>query len=271
MNKDIYAEIRSELGKLKPQLFNLYFEDSEFKKYFLGDEIAFDFLFYSGLFRKYQIQPRGAIYLGGHKGELLLQFILSGFAEIIIVEPLPELFEQLQVKVDLINRLLNCYGHFLEEKPISSIEAVQCAVSNQDGSAEFYVTADSYLGSLFKPKTKTFEEQELVADATVTNRIVVPTRTVDSIIKQSAKRFSDFNFLYINVQGAELKALEGAQETLDHIDYIYLEKNLVSRYENSNSPEEVEHFIVEHNFVKLWEYLDRGWGVKFSLYLKNNT
>ncbi|NEN95813.1 MAG: FkbM family methyltransferase [Moorea sp. SIO3I7] len=270
MPKDIYT-IFSELATLKQDLFKSYFEDQEIKEFFLGEEIAYDFFFYPAIFRKYQIKPRGALYFGGHKGELLLQFILVGFTDIIIVEPVPELFEQLQVKIEQIHRLLNCYGDLINDKPISSIEAVQCAVSNENGSAEFHVTSNSYIGSLFKPNAKVFEEQEIFTDATVNKRIIVPTRTVDSIIKQSSKNFSDFNFLYLNTQGAELQALESAEKTLAHIDCIYLEKDIAPRYENLNSVEEIDRFILERNFVKEWEYLDERWGVAFSFYVKTKT
>lgn len=197
-----------------------------------------------------------------------MNFILLGFADIIIVEPVPDLFKQLKEKIDLINRLLKNYGYLLDQNPVSSIEAVQCAISNKCTSTDFYVTSDSYLGSLLQPKTEVFEEQELFADATVSKRIIVPTLTVDSMIKQSSKSFSDFNFLYMNIQGSELSALEKAEETLTHLDCIYLEKNIVSRYENCPSPDEIDNFLLEQNFIKEWEYTDRRWGGCFSFYVK---
>ncbi|MEO1558602.1 MAG: hypothetical protein AAFS12_02870, partial [Cyanobacteria bacterium J06632_19] len=164
INKNIDAEITRKLGKLKLQIFDSYFEDLELKKLFLGEEIAYDFFFYPALFKKYQIKPRGAIYLGGHKGELLLQFILLGFSDILIVEPMPNLFKELKGRIDLINNLLNIYGDLLDGKPLSSIEAVQSAISNESTTKDFYVTSDSYIGSLLEPKTKAFEEQEIVTE-----------------------------------------------------------------------------------------------------------
>ncbi|MEM7065923.1 MAG: FkbM family methyltransferase, partial [Cyanobacteria bacterium P01_B01_bin.77] len=124
------------------------------------------------------------------------------------------------------------------------------------------------IGSLLEQKTEAFEEQEIVSDATVKNRIIVPTLTVDEMIKQSSKSFSDLNFLYMNIQGSELSALEKAEETLTHLDYIYLEKNIVSRYENCPSPDEIDNFLLEHNFIKEWEYIDQRWGGGFSFYVK---
>ncbi|NEO80255.1 FkbM family methyltransferase [Moorena sp. SIO4G3] len=267
-SKDFDLNFFDNLALLKQQLFDLYAQDEYFKKYFLGQEILYDFFLFPTIFRKFQIQPRGVLYLGGHKGELLLQFCLSGFINILVVEPIPELLQELNVKIDITKHLLESYELLFEEKLINSIESVQCAIGNKNELGDFYVMKDNSLSSVFRPNTKVFKEQEHSLDSQINNCIVVPIKTIDNIIQESSQAFSDFNFLYLNVQGAELRALEGAKETLNHLDCIFLEKNFVARYENSPTPEELDQFILESNFIKAWEYHEKHYGVGYSFYMK---
>lgn len=68
IKKNIDAKILSELGALKLQIFNSYFEDLELKKHFLGEEILYDF---------FSIQH----YLKNIKLSLGEQYILVGTKE----------------------------------------------------------------------------------------------------------------------------------------------------------------------------------------------
>lgn len=268
METKIHDQSPKALSDLKQQLFSLRFDDPDTRKHLLEGPY-YDVLLYDGLFRRYGCKPRGALYLGAHKGEMLWTLVLLGFKHVLLVEPQPDLFKRLQKNVALVEQLLQCYDDFVDGEPKASIQAVQCAVSDSNSEATFYVTSESMLSSLSKPLTESLAQPSYsVQDATVTREITVPTQTLDHLVAQSSGSPSDFNFLYMNIQGAELQALEGASEILPHLDCIYLENNLVSRYESCPEPEEIDTFLKTSHFHKAWGLRDLEYGTSYDLYVK---
>ena len=82
--------------------------------------------------------------------------------------------------------------------------------------------------SLFKPIT----EAIIALDGSITSQLTLPSRTLDTVVTESGWEAADFNFMHMNIQGAELMALKGGKKTLSHLEGVLLEKNLVSRYED---------------------------------------
>lgn len=263
------AKLTQELLDLKGKILPEYFAEPTIQTMF-NQEIVYDFLLYDRLLGKYGCQRRGAIYLGGHKGEMLLALVLLGFKKIIVVEPQPELFQKLQERIALINQFLNSYERLIGGLEFTSIEIFQAAVGAIDGEAELYVTSESKLSSLFKPKEKVINEDTSYSEVTVSNKIIVPLKTIDSLIEESSGELSDFDFLYMNIQGSELNALEGAKETLSQLDAIYLEKNMIPRYEACPDSEEIDPYLIDRNFANVWGYLVEKYGVRFDLYINQN-
>lgn len=263
---DFQSKLTSELIDFKKQIFSRYFDDPKVKENF-EKEIYYDFFLYDRLFRRYQCQRRGAIYLGGHRGEMLLTLLLLGFNKIIVVEPQPELFKQLQETITLVKKLLSGYDKLLGNQETTLIEAVQCAVGAVNSEAEFYVASQSSLSSLFKPIEDVINKQTTYPKTSINDQIVVPVKTIDSLIEQSFGDISEFNFLYMNIQGSELKALEGAKQTLTHLDSIYLEKNLTARYEDCPDSSAIDEYLVERDFVSAWEYVMPHYETSYEFYL----
>ncbi len=260
------GELISKILDLKNKIWSGYFAEPKIKKNF-ETEISYDYLVYDRLLRKYKCQRRGALYLGGHKGEMLLTLVLLGFKKILVVEPQPELFKQLQETVALINEFLSSYDSLIDGEQITLIKAVQCGVGAVNSEAKFYITSKSQLSSLFKPIEEVINEETIHSKVSVDNQIVVPIKKVDSLIEDSFGDGSEFNFLYMNIQGSELQALEGAQQTLPHLDSIYLEQNLTPRYQNSPKPEEIDNYLLKQNFVKAWQYFLSDYGVSYDFYI----
>ena len=74
----------------------------------------------------------------------------------------------------------------------------------------------------------------------------------------------DCNFLNIHVKRYEMNVLKGAEETLTHIDYIYTEVNIKELYENCVLQEDLEGYLFQRGYKKLWEYMTpHGWGDAF--------
>ena len=271
MLQDIESQAKqiSELLDLKNKVLPGYFAQPRIKTR-LYEAICYDFLLYDRLLRKHGCQRQGAIYLGGHQGEMLLALVLLGFKRILVVEPQPELFKQLQERITLVNQLLSSYDQLIDTEQTTYIEILQYAVGATNGEVELYVTSKSQLSSIFKPKEEVFHDETVYSEVKINNKIIVQLKTIDSIIEQSSGEISDFDFLYMNIQGSELKALQGAKETLPHLQTIYLEKSLVSRYEDCPDGKEIDKYLTEHNFSQVWRYLPSNYGVSFDLYVNQN-
>jgi len=70
----------------------------------------------------------------------------------------------------------------------------------------------------------------------------------------------------MNIQGSELKALQGAKKLLPSIDSIYLEKNLIDFYENNPSSAEIDDYLADNNFDKVCAYIVDDYGLSYDFY-----
>ena len=76
---------------------------------------------------------------------------------------------------------------------------------------------------------------------------------------------NDYNFLNIDIQGAELKCLKGLGEYLNYIDYLYLEVNTEKVYEDCCLLNELDEFLTDFERVETKLYEKYGWGDCFLL------
>ncbi len=80
-------------------------------------------------------------------------------------------------------------------------------------------------------------------------QINVRTMRIDTFCgSQSIKKI---DFIYMDVQGAELKVLQGAGSIIKHIGIIWMEVEAIELYENQPLKAEVETFMKKSGFVKI--------------------
>ena len=80
-----------------------------------------------------------------------------------------------------------------------------------------------------------------------------------------------FNFINLDIQGVELKALKSMEEYLNHIDYIYTEVNSDYVYENCSLVTEIDDYLNKFGFIRVetsW-WSDCKWGDAF--YIRSNV
>jgi len=92
------------------------------------------------------------------------------------------------------------------------------------------------------------------------------TKTLNSIMMEH-KFLNKINFLNIDIQGAELLALQGLTEHLDSIESIYIEINDSEVYKNCAQTNEIDEFLIQFNFERKEKYLysDHPWGDAFYI------
>ncbi|MHB1909697.1 MAG: FkbM family methyltransferase [Nitrososphaerales archaeon] len=131
----------------------------------------------------------------------------------------------------------------------------QAAISSpedEDKILELIITNNSWSSSLLALKKHSEVHPSVVEE----KRIPVRCNTLDRL--QSINKYwpedKKPNVLVIDIQGNELKAFKGMEETLKHIDYIYTEVNLVEMYEGCGLFSDLHAFLENHDFEMVGKF-----------------
>ena len=74
----------------------------------------------------------------------------------------------------------------------------------------------------------------------------------------------DYNFLNLDIQGAELKALKGMEEYLEKVDYLYTEVNSDQVYKDCAIINELDDYLKKYGLVRVeTKWTDCKWGDAF--------
>jgi len=184
--------------------------------------IKFDYLV-----RKYcNSNIKGILHIGAHECEEIRAYekIISR-NKILWIEAIPE-------KVTLCKQR---YNNILIEQAVVSdvVENVTFNVSNNGQSSSILELG---LHTLYHPNVHYI------------NSYNVTTKILRDILP---KYNIPFNFINLDIQGAELKALKGMSEYLSNVDYIYTEVNDDYVYKGCNLIGEIDEFLKEYNFERV--------------------
>lgn len=194
---------------------------------------------YNNIIKRYGI-PTGIIHIGGYMGE---EQVYYKDTPVIWIEAIRELAIKIKRKYPVV--------------PV-----INEVVSDRCEEVDFMVTnnlASSSLLDLFEHKT----EHPKVVEKT---RIKVKTKTMSEIVKYYHIDMSKYDFLNIDVQGAELKVLKGF-DSLDNFKYIYLEVNEREMYKGCPLIQDLDVFLSGFTRIET-KMTPHGWGD--ALYEQNN-
>ena len=110
---------------------------------------------------------------------------------------------------------------------LKNISCYDVALGPEDGSAEFYVSggASDASSSLLRPSGHLDEHPDVSFERT----LHVKVRSIDSWAAEN--NVSKVDFMWIDMQGAEMAALKGAKKILPTVKVIYTEVSLKPLYE----------------------------------------
>ncbi|NJN24997.1 MAG: FkbM family methyltransferase [Cyclobacteriaceae bacterium] len=81
-----------------------------------------------------------------------------------------------------------------------------------------------------------------------------------------------FDFVNLDIQGAELNALKGMGQILNNVNYIYLEVNLISIYKKCPKLHSIDLFLARKGFCRVELKLTNAfWGDAFYIRQERNT
>jgi FkbM family methyltransferase len=199
--------------------------------------IDLDFLVY-----KYNIKFRGILHVGAHECEEIKYY--DNYIKrdkVLWIEALPEKVE-LSKKIYPDTNIVNAVVSDREE-------IVKFNVSNNHQSSSIL---DLSLHKIYHP------------DVWYVDSFEVKTQLLENIMKNYD---IDYNFLNLDIQGAELKALKGMEKYIEKVDYIYTEVNKNYLYKDCALVNEIDEYLRKFGFERvetLWFENDE-WGDSFYI------
>tara|TARA_R100000664_G_scaffold34234_1_gene55438 strand:+ start:5721 stop:6347 length:627 start_codon:yes stop_codon:yes gene_type:complete len=199
---------------------------------------------FDNLIKKYNMKITGVIHIGGHIGKEYDEYQkIKTIEHMVFYEPDPDNFKKLKARVGHDERVF-CINRALGP---FSCEADLHREYNNNGQSN----------SLLEP----FKHTHIYPDIVFNEKLKVKVDPLDRY-----KTSSKFNFINMDVQGAELNVLLGASKTLHNIDYIMTEVNRDELYKNCALIEDIDYFLSKYNFERVEEEWDRDnpvWGDAF--------
>lgn len=194
------------------------------------------------LIQKYDLKIKGIIHGGAHHAEESDVYEQIGVDNVIWIEANPEKCHIAEQKVH----------HLLNNKVINS-----AILDVSDQEVIFNITNNGESSSLLKLK----DHKKFYPNIDVIKTISVRTKTIKKIFEDSHLDIKNYNFVNLDLQGIELKALRSLEDFIEHIDYVYTEVNRSELYENCDTIDELDDFLKSKGFDRFetaWTHAEWG-------------
>ena len=192
------------------------------------------------------IHITGAFHIGAHDCEEMNFYNRLGITKenVIWVEAIPEKVDQ------VIKRgIPNVYNNVITD--------------NDDKEILFNISNNVQSSSVLEFGT----HAQAHPDVVYVDKIKLKTITIDTFFSRNNIDKSKYNFWNFDIQGAELMALKGSIQSIQHAKAIYLEVNEKELYKNCGLITDIDLFLSSYNFKRVLTNMTcHGWGD--ALYIK---
>lgn len=195
---------------------------------------------------KYKIFPKILIHVGAHNAQELNFYEECGVDKIFWVEANSSIVKSLKDNLEPSKNII--------------IEAVVSDSNNEE--VNFNIANNTQASSILDLGT----HKSLFPDVSYVETQIKRSKTLDSIFS-SFYPIGDIDFLNLDIQGAELKALKGFSDNLNRVKAIYTEINTEEVYKGCGLLSEIDDFLSGFGFdrmeTKMWP--NHPWGDAFYL------
>lgn len=190
----------------------------------------------------------GIIHIGAHECEernsYLMHFNNITDNDIVWIDALEEKVKKIKEKTSSI-RIFN-----------------ECISDKDNEIVTFNITNNFQSSSFLNLKEHLKEHPDIYTE----RQVQMKTKTLKTFYNENNFEYNKFNFMALDIQGAELLALKGANEILKHVDYIYIEVNIKELYENCGLLHDVDEYLKKYNFIRKNTLMTpHGWGDAFYI------
>jgi len=185
----------------------------------------------------FQVAPKGVLHVGAHLAEEFHLYRDQGFGKTFWVEAQQEL-------VPKIRKVISSSDDEVYQGAVwsKSGDRMTLQITNNGQSTSLYRLAEHLVQY---PKILPIEER------------VVPTIRLDELIPHEAQ----FDFVNLDIQGAELEALRGMGERLKTVKWVYAEVNKRMLYEGIPLVDELDAFLSSYDLHRVaTAWTGAGWG-----------
>jgi FkbM family methyltransferase len=191
-----------------------------------------------------QVRPSGILHIGGHHGEELEYYERHDVRTVVWIEADPDAFATLKDKVG------HRPGHL----------CIQALITDKDNEDRpFYRHRFGAGNKRGFCSTLPFREESVRNDKMLSRLQTFDVARIRSITLATLARLHGFDpctfqYLSLNVQGAELMVLEGMNEYLEQIRWIFCDGEADSgvRYEGAPAISEVTAWLESRGFASVW-------------------
>jgi FkbM family methyltransferase len=175
-------------------------------------------------------KPAGILHLGAHEGEESAEYQKLGVEKVIWIEGNPVVYEK------LAKNLVNIPGQ----------QAFNILVSDTNEMVDFSIMNFDQSSSIMPIGVHKLHHPGI----NVVRTIQLPAYRIEDYFSQQHISLQGYDFLNIDLQGAELKALKGLGPLLDQFNYIITEVNTTRIYKGCPVLPELDAFLYEKGFIR---------------------
>jgi FkbM family methyltransferase len=182
-----------------------------------------------------QVKPIGIVHVGANTCQELPLYLSHGIENRIWIEPFVE----------------------LEFPNGETIINVGIGDKNEEISVVYQASNNNESTSLLKP----IKHIEMYNNINF-NLAKIPTKivTLEEVIKNNLGGGQNFNYLVLDIQGMELKALKGLGQYANHFDVIITEAYIDELYEDCGKITEIQELLGNYDMVEFIAEPYKGWG-----------
>lgn len=195
----------------------------------------------------FNVKPTSILHVGAHLAEESLDYNKNFNVSVIWIEAQPKLCLELK-------KILN-------PKTNTIVEA--CIFEKDDELLTLNVSSNSQSSSILQLGT----HADTYPDVKVVEKVTVKTKRLDTIL--SEKEVPDF--INLDIQGVELKALKSLGTLISEVNAIYTEVNKKYVYDGCDLVKDIDSYLKLYGFNRIstrWWFMD-GWGD--ALYVNSNV
>ena len=201
---------------------------------------------FNQLYQQYNLNISGIFHIGAHECEELKDYMQFN------INPLQIYWvEAQQNKVDLMKskNIPNIYQAIIDEV--------------DDKEISFNVSNNGQSSSILELGTHLIHHPQVH----YTEQIKGKTKRLDTLIEENNIHIEHLNFINLDIQGVELRALKSMEKYLHCINYIYTEVNTEYVYKDCNLVGEIDEYLSQFGFTRVSTKMcgNNGWGDAFYI------